>query len=208
MHKLAVIELRPTQFALGMREVAHKADKISKMSAKELDQYLQGMPVPVVLAPKGRRYLIDHHHLARAAWETGVKELYVEIKGDFSQLPLEVMWRTMKDANWVYLIDQLGGGPHEPIELPESIRCLADDPYRSVSWRVRSEGGYQKTPAPFSEFRWAEFFRKSLKTHPVHDEFEHAVTEALLLARSPAASHLPGHSPAAASLAPGRVPLT
>lgn len=193
MKKIAIAELRPTQFALGMREVIHKAEKLQAMKPKELEQYLVSMPVPVVIAPKGRRYLTDHHHLARAAWEIGIKELYVDVKGDFSALPFDVMWRTMRDANWVYLVDQLGNGPHDPIELPENIRCLADDPYRSVSWRVRDKGGYQKNPAPFSEFRWAEFFRKNLKIHPVFDEFDHAVEEALQLARTEAASHLPGH---------------
>jgi hypothetical protein len=192
MKKVLVLDLRPTQFAIGMREVAHKVEKLTTLKAKELEHYLESMPVPVIIGPKSRQYLIDHHHLARAAWEAGIKEIFAEVKGDLSALPVEIAWRTMKDAHWLYLVDQLGNGPHDPIELPESVKSLADDPYRSVSWRVRDRGGYQKTPAPFCEFRWAEFFRKSLKAHPVHDEFEAAVAEALALARTPAAAELPG----------------
>jgi hypothetical protein len=188
-----------------MREVAHKGEKLASMKTKELDEFLQSMPIPVVLAPKGRVYLIDHHHLARAAWEHGIKELVVDVKGDFSSLPFDVMWRTMKDAHWVYLVDQLGGGPHDPIELPESVKGLADDPYRSVSWRVRNGGGYQKNPAPFSEFRWAEFFRKNLKAHPVHDEFEAAVAEALKLSRTSAAEGLPGYVPHGTPVLPSAI---
>lgn len=192
MKKLPILELRPTQFAVGMREVAHKAEKLATLKPKEADDFLAQNPVPVILAPRNRHYLIDHHHLARAAWEVGIKEIYVEAKGDFSTFEFEALWRTMRDANWLYLVDQLGNGPHQPTELPETIRGLADDPYRSISWRVRNAGGYTKNPAPFSEFRWAEFFRKRLTKHPSHDEFEAAVLEAVALARTPDAAHLPG----------------
>lgn len=200
MKKLPILELRPTQFAVGVREVFHKAEKLAAMKPKDLDAYLQSMAVPVILAPRNRHYLIDHHHLARAAWEVGVKEIYVEAKGDFSTFEFDALWRVMKDANWVYLVDQFGKGPHDPIDLPETIRGLGDDPYRSISWRVRDRGGYLKNPAPFSEFRWAEFFRKNLKIHPSFDEFDAAVDEAVALARSPEAAALPGY------LAPGATP--
>jgi len=34
------------------------------------------------------------------------------------------------------------------------------DPYRSLAWIMREHHGYLKSNAPFSEFRWADFFRK------------------------------------------------
>jgi hypothetical protein len=39
-------------------------------------RFLQSHPVPVVLGPGGRHYLIDHHHLARAMHEKGIKACY------------------------------------------------------------------------------------------------------------------------------------
>jgi hypothetical protein len=195
LKKHPVLQLRPTQFAVGMREVEHKGEKLKAMKPKELDDYIHSMPVPIVLGPKGRTYIIDHHHLARAAWEVGIPELVVEQKADFSALPFETMWRTMQEAHWVYLVDQLGNGPHDALHLPETIKGLADDPYRSVAWVVRNKEGFQKNPTPFSEFRWAEFFRKNLKAHPVHDEFDAAVNEALQLAKTAACKDLPGYIP-------------
>ena len=96
-------------------------------------------------------------------------------------------------ARWVHLLDQFGLGPHAPHLLPEDIRGLADDPYRSLAWALRHAGAYEKSGLAFSEFKWAEFFRKTLKAHPVHDEFDAAVEEALALAKTSVCKELPGY---------------
>jgi hypothetical protein len=98
----------------------------------------------------------------------------------------------MTDEKWVYPYDQFGQGPHHPRDLPETVRGLADDPFRSVAGAVRDAGGYQKTGAPFSEFLWANFFRERLKNHPTFHDFDAAVKEAIALAKTEAARHLPG----------------
>ena len=191
--KVKVLDLRPTQMALGMKEVDYRVAKIRRMKSRELEDYLHERKVPVVFGAQSRIYLIDHHHLARACWEAGVEEVPTEKKGDLSHLPLKELWEVMHQSRWVYPYDQLGGGPHEPIHLPENIKGLADDPFRSLAWMVREKGGFDKVEAPFCEFHWANFFRKHLKKHPIADEFEHAMKEALEIARSAIASHLPGH---------------
>ncbi len=43
-----------------------------------------------------------------------------------------------------------------------NIKDLAFDPYRSLAWIVRDRHGYLKTDAPFSEFKWANFFRNCI----------------------------------------------
>jgi len=91
--------------------------------------------------------------------------------------------------------DQFGSGPHDPNHLPEDVRGLADDPYRSLASAVRKRGGYEKTSVPFAEFRWAAFFRERLKTYPTRAGFEKAVDEALTIAHDAAAKGLPGYSP-------------
>jgi hypothetical protein len=188
--KMEVLKLRPTQMSVGLREVDEKVDKIKK----EGEAYLRARPVPVVLGPNGRVYLIDHHHLVRAAWEAGVAHVHVEIKADLSGLSDDDFWKRMEKEKWVYPYDQLGGGPHDPRNLPETVRGLADDPYRSVAGEVRERGGYAKNDEPFSEFLWAQFFRQHLTAHPVYHDFETAVAEAMTLAKTEAAKHLPGWS--------------
>ena len=91
--------------------------------------------------------------------------------------------------------DQFGVGPHDPNHLPEDVRSLADDPFRSVAWQVRKRGGYDKSSLPFAEFKWAQYFREHIKTYPTRADFEQAVIEALAIAHAPGAKNLPGYKP-------------
>ncbi|PYV07618.1 MAG: hypothetical protein DMG07_28060 [Acidobacteria bacterium] len=193
--KVAVLLLRPTQFALGMREIDARAARIRNMGHEEFHGYVQDRKVPVVLAPRDRVYLVDHHHLTRACCEAGREEMPVELQADLSKHSLPDFWRAMHAKHWVHLFDQFGHGPHEPIDLPETVRGLADDPYRSLAWAVKENGGFQKSSVPFAEFEWAQFFRKNLKAHPVFDSFETSLTEALRIVHEPVAGHLPGFTP-------------
>ncbi len=187
--KAQILKLRPTQMSVGLREVDKK---IAKLKSRDGKKYLKSMPVPIVLGPRGHVYMIDHHHLARAAWEAGYKRVHTTLVADLSKLSDAQFWKTMKEKKWVYPYDQLGGGPHNPIDLPENVRGMADDPYRSVAGEVRERGGYRKSEAPFSEFLWAQFFRSHLTVHPVYHGFEQAMAQAMRLARSRAARRLPG----------------
>ena len=93
--KAHVLELRPTQFALGMAEVEVKTAKLKKMKFDELSDYLENHRVPVVRSPEGDSYLIDHHHLVRACWEAGVEHVKVELKSDLSHLGQKEFWKEM-----------------------------------------------------------------------------------------------------------------
>jgi hypothetical protein len=190
--KLDILELRPTQFSVGMREVQRKAKHLAAMSEKELEHFLEGRDVPAVVGPQKRVFLIDHHHLARACWEIQIKKLPVKIEEDLSKLDDKGFWDFMRKSKWTHLLDQLGGGPHDPLHLPENVRGLADDPYRSLSWAVRRDGGYEKTDAPFAEFKWAEFFRSKLKIEPGDEGFKKALKEALTLCQDHECYKLPG----------------
>lgn len=187
--KMDLLKLRPTQMAVGLREVDKK---IAKLRSKDGKKYLRSMPVPVVLGPHGHVYMTDHHHLVRAAWEAGYTRVHTTLQADYSKLSDAEFWKRMKAKNWVYPYDQLGAGPHNPIDLPENVRGMADDPYRSVAGEVRERGGYRKNDAPFSEFLWAQFFREHLTVHPVYHGFEAAMTQAMALAKTAAAKGLPG----------------
>jgi hypothetical protein len=191
--KRHVFDLRPTQFAVGMYEVEKKMKKLMGFKQKELEEYLDAHPVPIVLCPDGQCHVIDHHHLVRACWEAGIEKVVTHVEEDLSQLDSKAFWEEMIRRKWVHLYDQFGRGPHDPGVLPMNVRGLADDLFRSLAWAIREEGGYQKTPVPFCEFKWADFFRKKLKVERTEDGFKTAVDEALKLARSEEASHLPGY---------------
>lgn len=59
-----VKELRPTQITVGMREVDLKRQLVRSQSAANTGAFLGKHMIPVVLGPKNRNYVTDHHHLA------------------------------------------------------------------------------------------------------------------------------------------------
>jgi hypothetical protein len=199
--KRNILELRPTQIAVGHIEVRRKAEKLKAMGKSELRDYLQENAVPVVLAAKSTPFIVDHHHMVRACWEAGVDQVVTETKADLSHLKSGEFWGVMHKSHWIHLFDQFGKGPHEPANLPDDIRCMADDPYRSLAWAVRHQGGFDKCDAPFAEFHWADFFRKhsliekNRGEHLEHDHktwFQESLSKALKLSQSEACHHLPG----------------
>jgi hypothetical protein len=190
--KSSVLDLYPTQLALGMYEVDAKIKEFKGMGHHDLEDYLEKHPVPVVVGPRKRNFLVDHHHLVRACWECGVDEVHLTQLEDLSKLEPEAFWKEMQAKNWSHLYDAFGGGPHLYTNLPNSVRGLGDDAFRSLAWLVREAGGYLKSDAPFAEFQWANYFRAHLKKHPVVDDFKEARDEALQICKLPAAKDLPG----------------
>ena len=77
-------------------------------------------------------------------------------------------------------------------DIPKSLTDLVDDPFRSLAGEVRQRGGFAKVTEPYVEFVWADFFRRRISRKTLSRDFEAAASEALGLAHSPAAEHLPG----------------
>ena len=69
---------------------------------------------------------------------------------------------------------------------------LKDDPYRSLAGEIRRAGGYAKDITPFSEFLWADLFRRRVARKTIEDDFARAVEKALAIAKSKDAIYLPG----------------
>jgi hypothetical protein len=76
---VAILDLRPTQITVGMREVKAKRKSWREEGTKKGQDFLGKHLIPVILAPKGRHYVIDHHHLARALHDEGVKDVAVTV---------------------------------------------------------------------------------------------------------------------------------
>ena len=182
--KKKILELRPTQFSLGNKDVE---DKVNKLLAHGSHP---DKKVPVIKGPSDQLYMIDHHHYVRAMWECGEEHVNVEIKADLSKLSKKKFWSAMKKMKWAFLYDQLGHGPHLPTYLPDDIRGMGDNKYRSLAWMIRELGGYEKSTKPFAEFYWGEFFRKRLKAA---DPFcQSSIDKCMKLCKSKAAKSLPG----------------
>jgi hypothetical protein len=191
IHESEVAMLHPTQITVGMIEVHDKRKQLEKLAPHRLRDHLALHPIPAVIGHQGRLYITDHHHLGRALWEEGVETTFFVVEADLSELPLESFWAEMRSKHWAHPIDDRG--QRQPIEtLPKHIKGLIDDPYRSLAGYVRDAGGYEKTPTAFAEFLWADFFRHRVRIGPKRENFERAVDEALTLAHSAAARHLPG----------------
>jgi hypothetical protein len=191
--RIAIADLRPTQLTVGYREVAAKRAAWDAMNKAARKVFLEGHVVPVVLGPSRRRYVVDHHHLARALADDGQNTVLVGQLADFSVLSKPEFWLVMQHRRWVYPFD--ADGERQPFDaLPRTIAQLVDDPWRSLAAAVRDAGGFAKENEPFAEFLWADFLRRRLDAALLAGDFAKAVTAALKLAHTEAASHLPGWS--------------
>ena len=86
---VVIAELRPTQITVGMREVLAKRKRWREADPKKGGRFLGRHMIPVILGPKGRHYVIDHHHLARALHDEGVKDLAVTVVANLSTLAVD-----------------------------------------------------------------------------------------------------------------------
>jgi hypothetical protein len=187
----AITDLRPTQITVGMREVLSKRKRWRDVGAKKDEKFLGKHIIPVVLGPKQRPYVVDHHHLARALHDEGVNEVAIMVSSDLSELDRDAFWTVMDNRNWMHPYD--AEGVRRPYrDIPKSVSDLIDDPFRSLAGELRRAGGFAKDTTPFSEFLWADFLRRRLKRKVLDHDFDHAIEMALELAKSQAAGYLPG----------------
>ena len=188
---LAIADLRPTQITVGMREVEAKRKRWRETAEKKGRKFLGQHVIPVILGPKGRHYVIDHHHLALALHQEGVKDLAVTVTFDLSSLDRDMFWKVMDNRNWIHPFD--ARGRRRPYgDIPTTLSKMVDDPFRSLAGELRRAGGFAKDTTLYSEFLWADFLRRRVKSQTVDRNFDRAIEEALQLAKSSAANYLPG----------------
>lgn len=192
----STLSLKPTQFSAGLSEIQCKVEEFKAMKGRQLAKLIRETEVPVVISPWKEICLVDRHHFVFACWQADVKKVKVKVVKDYSQSKLTYLkfWRKMAREHHAYLYDQFGEGPRNALYLPIDIRGLADDPYRSLAWLIRQEGGYNNSKEPFAEFQWADFFR----SHRLLDSlgrkgFERATIKGIRLAWSDKAQRLPGY---------------
>lgn len=193
LQPVLVEDLRPTQMTVGLREVALKRRELRAMPSAKAGVFLGHHFIPVVVGPKRRYHVIDHHHLARALYEEGLREVFVNVISDLSHLDKGAFWVVLDNRAWMHPFDA-SGNRRPYADIPKSVDKLVDDPYRSLAGEVRRLGGYAKDATPFAEFLWADFFRRRLSVALLNENFDKASRQALQLARQREASYLPGWS--------------
>ena len=184
-------DLRPTQMTVGMREVEEKRKRWREHKGKKKAEFLGSHMIPVLLGPKEQHYVIDHHHLARALLEEDQGEVLISVISDLRTLDRDAFWVVADNRGWCHPYDQ-NGVRRDFKDIPNTIGELRDDPFRSLAGEVRRLGGCSKETVPFSEFLWADFFRRRLKRKALEKEFTASMERALKLAKSSEASYLPG----------------
>ncbi len=191
VHPVPILSLRPTQMTVGMREVKEKRKRWREQDSKKQADALGKHMIPVVRGPDDRYYVIDHHHLARALHDEGIKDVLVNVIGDLRMVERDAFWGVMDNKRWAYPYDAKGERRHFR-DLPKSIPDLKDDPFRSLAGELRRMGGFAKDTTPFSEFLWADFLRRKLSRKAVEGNFDKALEKAMAAAKTKDAIYLPG----------------
>ncbi|MDB5875756.1 MAG: hypothetical protein JWQ07_5198 [Ramlibacter sp.] len=192
LQTILIASLHPTQMTVGMREVNEKRKRWREhKSAKKQAELLGKHMIPVVLGPGKRHYVVDHHHLARALHDEGVKEVLVSVIADLTMVDRDAFWGVLDNRRWVYPYDVKGERRHFR-DIPRTVAQLKDDPFRSLAGELRRVGGFAKDTTPFSEFLWADFLRRRISRKTVEGNFDKAIEKALELAKGGDAVYLPG----------------
>ena len=185
--------LRPTQMTVGYAEVLLKRRHWRDLDKSGRHDFLAAHALPAVVGPKGRHYIVDHHHLGRALLEEGVAKVRLVVRADLSALAKDEFWVVMDHRQWLHPYDERGR--KQPFaDIPKALTALADDPYRSLAAAVRMAGGFPKDQTPFAEFLWAYFFRRRVSAVLLRTTPDTALGTALRLVHDKAAMHLPGWS--------------
>ena len=193
LHTIPIAELRPTQMTVGMREVRAKQKSWQDQDPKKKADFLGRHMIPVVRGFKDRLYVTDHHHLSLALHNEGVERLLVVVVADLRALAEEEFWVFLDNRGLVHPYDA-AGRRCDYEHIPRRITDLKDDPFRSIAGELRRIGGFAKDTTPFSEFLWADFLRRRISRTTARNDFPKALKQAMKLAKSPLASHLPGWS--------------
>ena len=188
-----LMDLRPTQMTVGMHEVTRKRKSWAAHAQADGDLFLGEHMIPVVIGPKHRPWLIDHHHLALALHQEGVEHVLVSVVARLSHLDKNQFLTFMDNRNWLHTFDA-DGERREYDALPRRLTGLKDDPYRSLAGAGRRAGGFAKNATPYSDFLWADFFRHRLTRKRIGDLDPRDIAAAIALARGSRARHLPGWS--------------
>jgi hypothetical protein len=176
---------------VGFHEVEIKRQQWHDADEAKRSHLLRSHVLPAVLGPKGRPYIVDHHHFARALLEEKAGCVAVYVLADLSDLPKDEFWTFLDNSAWCHAYDETGRRC-ELADIPRNLADLSDDPYRSLAGGLIRAGACAKSDKPFAEFLWADFLRRRIETKQVKHDYDVALRTAIEIARSSKAQSLPG----------------
>lgn len=190
--EVALTDLRPTQFGVGLLQVMYEKDDLAKLSSSKLKKTVLRKRIAVVIGPDGDFWLVDRHHLSRALWELDERKALVSIVGRVNSR--DGFWTTMAASHWAWLFDEQGN-PRPAGELPRHIKDLPDYSYRSLAGFAENEHLFEKGgQVYFVEFAWARYFGEQLRWAKVNEKtLQKRLDEARRVACLPRAAGLPGY---------------
>jgi hypothetical protein len=124
--------LRPTQITVGLFQVQAKMQMTERLNASERARLMAKHPVQVVIGPGFERYIIDHHHWARAWYELELRETPVVVVDDFSRMSPTEFWKRMERERRIHPYDE-SGAKCALSALPATVFELATT--RIKAWR-------------------------------------------------------------------------
>ncbi len=187
----SIHDLHPTQLTLGLAEVRKRAKMMRGLAPGDLKSLLASKPVPHVLGPEGRIYIIDHHHLCRALLEIGYERVILGSQlEDWSDLDLRAFWARMEAHSYCWPLD--ANGNRRPYsKIPPHIRELTDNPWRTIARSVR-DVAYANQDTPFQEFKWGDYYRSFMTPRLLECDNDLAMDLAVKLSHIDEAHDLPG----------------
>ena len=196
---IKIDNLRPTQYSLGMLSISSKVIEIeSAYTNGKIEKFLKSKTAPAILGPDNNYYITDRHHTSFAITKASIpqeyKRLRLKILLNWSDLSFSEFEKRMIDNKYVWLRDEKHN-EREFKDLPKRISDLSDDPYRSLAWKVRKEGGFNKVKVSYLEFYWGMFFKQNGIILSSSDPYEidSVLKSAKILAKSKLSASLPGH---------------
>ncbi len=184
-------DLRPTQITVGFKEVEKKRIEFGDLKPKQRQAKMCERLFPVVKGLEGKYFILDHHHAALAMLKEGATKIQAGLVEDLSDLSENAFWTYLDHFSWMHVYDK-NGHKRSSSDIPVRLEDMVDDPYRSFAGDVRDAGGFSKPPEPFQEFLWANFFRERIASKLLKRDWDRAVKDALAMARSKDAKHIPG----------------
>lgn len=203
-------KLRPTQLACGWQEVEAKEWEILNLKRTKLEIFLKKNAIPVVAGPNGKMYLVDRHHMGLAIlrladrwdWEEKNNEnknpynhCFVKVIADYSNenMSKNDFYKKLEADGMLHPFNEKGVRV-DIHDIPVSLSDLRNDPYRALAGFTRKAGGYNKSPIPYSEFKWADYFRNRIPESLIKSNIQGALSIALDLAMNAEAKNLPGYT--------------
>lgn len=148
-----------------MAEIRCKTARYASMSSSDLQSYWGSHIIPAVVGPDTALFLTDHHHSALGLILADRSDptdrlVIINITNNFaSSSPLSDFWTKMLSLSLAWLYDDKNAEPMHPNLIPTDLRRLVNDPYRSLVWGVRNNGGYGAVDLPFQDFQYGQFLR-------------------------------------------------